>query len=821
MNRPSSSASRGLALFTAWLAAAVIAPPAPAQAPESSPAFALPVADSDAGRALAIEARLTGLHLEAFVDGYRPRGAGDFANPIVQSGSPWTPVPPPALWVHSTIYDPIRDRLIVFGGQGYSGSTSDVWTFSLSGIPHWSRLSPSGTPPSPRSFHSAVYDSLQDRMIVFGGNDGAACNDVWALTFAGNATWVRLTPSGTPPAPREWHTAVLDRARNRMIVHGGVDGGARHADVWALSLGATPAWTPIAAGGSGPGGRSSHSALLDVAGDRLVVFAGLDGAGQPTNTVHALSLGATPTWSTLAPTGTAPTPRYGASARYDALRRRAIFFGGGIGAPNTNETWTMSLEGTPAWTLLAAPNPPQGRQFHTSAYDPFGDRLLIFGGSSGPVLSDTWALPLSSPGSAWIPLTSTRRRGHTAVFDVARHRMVVFAGENHVQLTDVWELGLDGVGTWARLNPSGEAPSARALHSAIFDDRRDRMIVFGGRGGPARNDLWELTFSGTLEWRPILAQGTPPPPRFDHVAVYDPERYRVIVFGGMDAGGAFNDVWILSLAGTPTWSAVTLSGSKPLARGGAQGIYDPLRNRLIVHGGYTGNFTPLDDAWQLTLGTTPAWTVLAPSGTKPQARFASAVAYDPTRDRMVISGGTDFVNFFADTWELQFTGAGTQAAWRTLFGAGGPTSRSDHKAVYDSDTDRMLVFGGINPGGILHDTWAMEFASTVDVDDPVPGGGSGLGLALAGANPVRDAAHFAFVLPREQAIELAVYDAAGRRRRTLASGVVGAGRHIATWDGRDGGGERVAAGIYFARLAATGAAAAEGRPVTARVVVLR
>jgi hypothetical protein len=812
---------RTLALAAAVFAATSTAP-LPARAGDPADPLSLPVA-TEAGRSLAIQARLTGLHLDTFVDGYRPPGAGyGFTNPILQAGSPWAPVPPPALWVHSTVYDPIRDRLIVFGGQGYGGSTNDVWAFSLSGIPHWTRLSPSGTPPSARAFHSAVYDSLLDRMIVFGGNDGAACNDVWALSFSGNATWAKLTPSGTPPPPREWHTAVLDGARNRMIVHGGVDGGARHADTWALSLGATPAWTPLATGGTGPGGRSSHCALVDVAGDRMIVFAGLDGAGQPVNSLWSLTLGASPTWSAIVPTGTAPSARFGASARYDALRRRAIFFGGGVGAPNTNETWVLSLAGTPAWSLLTAPNPPQGRQFHTSAYDPLGDRLLVFGGSSGPVLSDTWALPLSSPGSAWIPLTSTRRRGHTALFDVARHRMVVFGGESSNQLSDVWELGLDSDGTWARLNPSGTPPSPRALHSAIYDERRDRMIVFGGRGGPALNDLWELTFSGTLEWRPIVAQGPAPAPRFDHVAVYDPTRYRVIVFGGMDAGGAFSDAWILNLAGTPTWSLVPITGSKPLARGGAQGIYDPLRNRLVIHGGYTGNFTPLDDAWQLSLGAVPAWTLLAPSGTKPQARFASATVYDPSRDRMVVCSGTDFVNYFPDTWELQFTGAGTQSAWRTVFGPGGPTSRSDHKAVYDSDTDRMLVFGGINLGGVLHDTWSMAFGSIVGVDDPVPGAGAaGLSLALAGANPAREGTRLAFELTREAAVELAVHDAAGRRVRTLVAETRAAGRHVASWDGRDEEGGRVAAGVYFARLAAGGAVAGAWRPVTAKVVVLR
>ncbi len=790
---------------------------AQAQPADDPAALRATAEDGDsARRTLLIESRLTGLHLDAFVDGFRqpgaiaPQGAVapafDFAAAPyagLAAGGPWSPLPPPARWVHSTVYDPVRDRLIVFGGQGYSGSTNEVWALSLSGIPRWTQLLTSGTSPSARAFHCATYDSLLDRMIVFGGNDGSPRNDVWALTFAGSPTWSQLAPTGTPPSPRVWHAAVVDRARNRMIVHGGQTNGTGLADTWALSLGATPAWTQLTTGGTGPGARAAHALALDAIGDRLVVFAGIDAAGQATATAWALSLGATPTWSALTATGTPPSARYGASGTYDRLRRRAIFFGGGVGAPNTNETWALALDGAPAWTLLPSPNAPQARQFHTAAYDPFGDRLLVYGGSSGPVLSDTWALPLSSPGSAWIPLSGTRRKGHSAVLDTARRRMLVFGGENSTQLNDVWELGLGAGSTWARLNPAGTPPSARALHSAIYDDRRDRLMVFGGRGGPATNDLWELTLSGSLEWRLVTTVGTPPPPRFDHVAVLDASRYRILVFGGMDTGGAFSDVWALSLGGTPTWSLLAPSGTRPTARGGAQAIFDTVRDRIVIVGGYTQNFAPLGDAWELSFKNGAAWTALTPSGTPPLPRFAGATSYDTTRDRMLIASGTDFVNFYDETWALQFSGFGPTASWERLSGPGqGPTSRSDHKAVYDVEADRLVSFGGFNLNGVLHDTWAMDFTAVVGVEDPAgtTGGAGRLALALAGANPARGAARFECSLPTAGPITVELVDARGRAVRTVAAGWYAAGRHALSWDGQDSAGRRAAAGIYFARV---------------------
>jgi hypothetical protein len=47
---------------------------------------------------------------------------------------------------------------------------------------------------------------------------------------------------------------------------------------------------------------------------------------------------------------------------------------------------------------------------------------------------------------------------------------------------------------------------------------------------------------------------------------------------------------------------------------------------------------------------------------------------------------------------------------------------------------------------------------------------------------------------------LMIYDPAGRRVATLVDGVVEGGRHRAVWDGRDDDGERLASGVYFARL---------------------
>lgn len=71
-------------------------------------------------------------------------------------------------------------------------------------------------------------------------------------------------------------------------------------------------------------------------------------------------------------------------------------------------------------------------------------------------------------------------------------------------------------------------------------------------------------------------------------------------------------------------------------------------------------------------------------------------------------------------------------------------------------------------------------------------------------NPARGVAEMAFELPREQAVELAVYDLGGRLVQVLASGPLGAGHHAVRWNTRTAEGRRAEAGLYFVRFQSAG-----------------
>jgi hypothetical protein len=72
-------------------------------------------------------------------------------------------------------------------------------------------------------------------------------------------------------------------------------------------------------------------------------------------------------------------------------------------------------------------------------------------------------------------------------------------------------------------------------------------------------------------------------------------------------------------------------------------------------------------------------------------------------------------------------------------------------------------------------------------------------------NPMRARTEIAFSVGSEStAVRLQVFTAQGRLIRTLVDGALAAGDHAVIWDGRNGSGQPVPAGMYFYRLQGAG-----------------
>ncbi len=262
---------------------------------------------------------------------------------------------PSARWGHTLVLDSSRERALLYGGNVNGFQTNgEVWALDLStSNGAWTQLSPTGTAPAARVAHTAVYDSDNDRMIVFAGGSGMvpgqnSRSDVWELSFSSGAAgvWTQRTPSGRPAA-REFTAAVFDAANRRMVLFGGMTNAQQFADVWALDLRTAGAetWTQISPGGPAPAARDEHSVVYDSRRGAMIVFGGRVGQSD-TNDAYALDLTAgAESWKKLAPTGTAPAARDSHAAVYDPVGRRMVGFSGFTGFPSTpfDDVWELLL----------------------------------------------------------------------------------------------------------------------------------------------------------------------------------------------------------------------------------------------------------------------------------------------------------------------------------------------------------------------------------------------------------------------------------------------------------------------------------------------
>ena len=84
------------------------------------------------------------------------------------------------------------------------------------------------------------------------------------------------------------------------------------------------------------------------------------------------------------------------------------------------------------------------------------------------------------------------------------------------------------------------------------------------------------------------------------------------------------------------------------------------------------------------------------------------------------------------------------------------------------------------------------------VDVPAPLRSARLELGAPRPNPTRAGASFTLELTSVADADVAIFDCAGRRVASIASGELRAGRHELRWGGTIGG-ARASAGVYFVR----------------------
>jgi len=524
------------------------------------------------------------------------------------------------------------------------------------------------------------------------------------------------------------------------------------------------------------------------------------------------------TWSALGSGGNAPPARRELAAVYDNAHQRFLVFGGLYtdykgGYQLFNEIWSLSLGLDPTWSLLQASGPAPGQRHSPQwGYDPARNRVLMFGGYGS-----------HDPGGPY------------------------------EYLNDIWELELASTPEWKELTPAGTAPSGRLAGASVYDVLRQRFVGFGGTVGlPV--DTWQLDLSGDDPvWSTVQTDSTGPPGGYGMTSIFDPVRNRMLIFGGSISDGYWgvhNNLWELDLVPeTPAWKQLDPAGPLPSARRTLASIYDFLRDRMVIFGGWDNlSDDPssfLNDTWALSLSGPLEWTQLQPDGTLPSGRDAMAAAYDPLGDRMVVFGGWSGLTVLGDTQFLSWGGLGQSASMTATTEAEPGVARvvwsvqnatGPHAGVYrrqagtpwsaiatvldDGSGSLRFEDHSVTPGGrygylvVVPSERGDALGGEVWVDVPTTTGadpGATTAFALRGVqpNPVMDRLVVAFSLSSGDPARLELMDLAGRRVLERQVGSLGAGTHRLDL----GGAREFAPGMYFLRLAQG------SRSQTARVVI--
>jgi hypothetical protein len=158
----------------------------------------------------------------------------------------WTRIDAPGTaptprWLHTAVYDAARNRMIVFGGNSATRVwNNDVYTLSLGDSPVWTQITAVGGDGPLVSKHAAIYDPVRDRMVVYGGENRIFFSGLWSLSLSGDPVWTELVLDPQPPG-RWGEVGIYDPRQDRFVIHGGF---GILSDCWSLSLD-PPGWSLI------------------------------------------------------------------------------------------------------------------------------------------------------------------------------------------------------------------------------------------------------------------------------------------------------------------------------------------------------------------------------------------------------------------------------------------------------------------------------------------------------------------------------------------------------------------------------------------------
>jgi len=290
----------------------------------------------------------------------------------------------------SYAYDTNTNRVVMFGGTTWNSSDcrSDFWTFDPVTY-QWTSVS-AGSEPSKRWDAAMSYNTVANSFLVFGGGDvSGAIGDTWKFQFTGSGTgtWTHITDTG--PSARGNAKMVYDSKNDLIVLFGGEESVYSHGDTWVFDP-STNVWSNKNPSPS-PQERARAAMAYDAESGKVLLFGGLNkAAGSLLNDTWLYDV-ATNTWQQVV-TATAPSAREFPSLASDGNGVFYLFGGWRMDADGLSlyldDTWKFDLT-TMEWTKASpSTSPPaqsQGALLHIGS-----SRFILVGGWRDSPLGEVW-----------------------------------------------------------------------------------------------------------------------------------------------------------------------------------------------------------------------------------------------------------------------------------------------------------------------------------------------------------------------------------------------------------------------------------------------
>lgn len=246
---------------------------------------------------------------------------------------------------------------------------------------------------------------------------------------------------------------------------------------------------------------------------------------------------------------------------------------------------------------------------------------------------------------------------------------------------------------WQQISPTQTPPNSPI--AITRDSCRDVGVLWTSNCGPnPMAGTWE--FNNMDMWQQVMPVGRPDACEPGYVA-FDPCRCMTVQWGGVGSG----DCPPYEYDGM-SWTPGSCAGV-PQNRDAHRMVGVPNRCTIFMFGGrrFAGGGVQVNDAYEFDGSS---WTLHFPA-VRPPARQDHAMAYDPTRDVVVVFGGWDGSTRLGDTWEFDFA----TLTWSqvSLTPPNAPSARHFSTMAFFPEENAIFLFGG-NDGAVRNDTWMYD-----------------------------------------------------------------------------------------------------------------